>query len=131
MAASIEAERKNRRKNRMTKSAEMTEGTPSNRFRKNLKGFFRKFPDFSIRPTRHAQERMQKWAIELPQIWMVLERGSVQQVEADIRTGSDKYRVMGRDADGRTLEIVVNLDETGEGRIIVVTVIDSGSTRGA
>lgn len=115
----------------MTKSTEMTEGTSSNRFRQNLKGFFRKFPDFSIRLTRHAQERMQERAIELPQIRMVLERGSVQQVEADIRTGSDKYRVIGRDADGRTLEIVVNLDETGEGRVIVITAIDSGSTRGA
>ena len=45
------------------------------------------------------------------------------QVESDIRSGLDKYRVSGHDADGRSLEVVVNLDETGTGRVVIVTVI--------
>ncbi len=66
---------------------------------------------------------MRERAIELPQIQMVLANGSVRQVERDIKTGLEKYRVEGRDADGRTLEVVVNLDETGTGCVVVITAI--------
>lgn len=59
--------------------------------------------------------------IRLPQIRRVLKIGSVTEVERDIRTGQDKYRVAGRDADGRDLEVVVVL---GPGRrVTVVTAI--------
>lgn len=94
--------------------------------------FFRNFPNFSIRRTQHARERMRERGIDLLQVRTVLARGSVQMVEPDIRTGDDKYRVVGRDADGRTLEVVVNLDETGEGQVDLITVMESeGSSRSA
>ena len=48
------------------------------------------------------------------------------RVEQDINTGLDKYRVAGRDADGRALEIVVNFTQTGNGLVVVITVIDPG-----
>ena len=48
------------------------------------------------------------------------------RVEPDIVTGLDKFRMAGRDADGRALEIVVNLTEAGNGLVVVITVIDPG-----
>ena len=50
--------------------------------------------------------------------------GSLVHVELDIRSGLEKYRVTGRDADGRGLEVVANLEEDGAGRVVIVTVID-------
>lgn len=73
----------------------------------------------------HERERMRERGIELPQTRTILKGGAVQQFERDIRTGLDKYRVVGRDADGRTLEVVVNLDETGKGRVVIITAIES------
>ena len=87
--------------------------------------FIRKYPDFRIGLTRHARDRMKQHGVQLPQIRTVLERGSVLLVEADINTGLDKYRVVGRDSDGRNLGVVINLDETGQGRVTVVTTIIS------
>ena len=100
--------------------------------RANFNTFLRDFPNFSIRRTQHARERMRERGIDLLQVRTVLARGSVQMVEPDIRTGNDKYRVAGRDADGRTLEVVVDLDETGEGQVALITVMESeGSSRSA
>ena len=56
--------------------------------------------------------------------------GSLVRVEPDIRTGLDKYRVAGRDADGRQLEVVAGLDETGPGRVVVITAIDASDAGG-
>lgn len=98
--------------------------------RQNLRKYFREFPDSGILLTSHAHERMQEREIQLPQIRTVLERGQIRHVETDIKTGLDKYRVAGRDADGRPLETVVNLDETGDGLVTVITVIDSGGSGG-
>ncbi len=113
----------------------MAASTPPNRFTTNFRNFFREFPDFGIRLTRHARERMQERDIHLPQIRSVLRSGTVVQVEQDIRTGEDKYRVAGRDTDERNLEIVAVLEETESGRVVIVTVIDtsdagSGARRG-
>ena len=105
----------------------MAANRPPDNHRAYFNNFLRDFPAFGIRLTRHARDRMEERKIGLPQIRTVLRNGSVQQVESDIKTGRDKYRVAGRDADGRNLEIVVNLDETGKGRVIVVTAIDSRS----
>ena len=101
----------------------MGESTPSNKYNSYYNGFFRDFPNFSIGVTKHARARMEQREIQLPQIRTVLRTGSVVQVESDIRSGLDKYRVSGHDADGRSLEVVVNLDETGTGRVVIVTVI--------
>ena len=94
---------------------------PTGRDRSGFREFFRTTPDYSVRLTRHARERMAQRRIRLPQIRRVLKTGSVREVERDIRTGQDKYRVAGRDADGRDLEVVVVL---GPGRrVTVVTAI--------
>lgn len=103
----------------------MAANRPPNNHQPYFNNFLRDFPAFGIRLTRHARDRMQERKIELPQIRTVLKNGSVQRVEPDIKTGRDKYRVAGRDADGRNLEVVVDLDETGKGCVIVVTAIDS------
>lgn len=103
----------------------MKESTPSDKFRANYRIFFRDFPNFTIRLTRHARIRMHERDIRLPQIRTVLVTGSLVHVELDIRTGLDKYRVTGRDADGRGLEVVANLDETGPGRVVIITAIDT------
>ena len=68
---------------------------------------------------------MQERGIHLSQIRSVLRSGTVVQVEQDIRTGEDKYRVAGRDSDQRSLEIVAVLEETESGRVVIVTVIDA------
>ena len=73
---------------------------------------------------------MEERDVQLPQIRTVLMTGALVCVEPDIRSGLDKYRVAGRDADGRGLEVVANLDETGPGRIVVITVIDTSDARG-
>ena len=96
----------------------------------HYKNFFRYFPNFNIVLTRHARVRMQERDIRLPQIRTVLMTGSPIQVEPDIRTGLDKYRVAGRDADGRGLEVVASLDETGPGRVVVITAIDTSDAGG-
>ena len=103
----------------------MAASTPPNRFTADFRNLFREFPDFGIRLTRHARERMQERGIRLPQIRSVLRSGTVVQVEQDIRTGEDKYRVAGRDTDERNLEIVAVLEETESGRVVIVTVIDT------
>ena len=95
-----------------------------NKYRSSYTRFFRDFPDFTIRLTKHARTRMQQRNIGLPQIRTVLMKGSLVRVEPDIRSGLDKYRVSGHDADGRRLEVVANLDESGAGRVVIVTVID-------
>ena len=58
--------------------------------------------------------------IELAQIERVLRTGPLIEVVRDLGTGQDKYRVAGRDADGRDLEVVVTLDP---GRVTVITAI--------
>ena len=107
----------------------MAPSLPS-KYRSNLNTFFREFPDSRIRWTRHAIERMEERDIRLPQIRTVLENGFVSQVEPDIKTGLNKYRVVGRDADGRNLEVVVNLDETGTGCVVIVTAIEARGDSG-
>ena len=56
--------------------------------------------------------------------------GSLVHVEPDIRKGLDKYRVAGRDADGRGLEVVASLDETEPGRVVIITAIDTSDAAG-
>ena len=104
----------------------MAANQPPDNHRAYFNNFLRGFSGFDIRLTPHARDRMRDRNVELPQIRTVLKSGSVRLVERDIRTGLDKYRVAGRDADGRNLEVVVNLDETGKGCIVVVTVIEGG-----
>ena len=108
----------------------MVESTPPSKFSSYYNKFFRDFPNFTIRLTRHARNRMEEREIRLPQIRAVLMTGSILRVEPDIRTGLDKYRVSGRDADGRGLEVVANLEETETGRVVIVTVIDSTDAGG-
>ena len=94
---------------------------PSDRDISSFRNFFRDFPDYNIRLTNHARQRMGQREIRLPQIRRILGTGTVREVERDIRTGRDKYRVAGRDADGRDLQLVVTL---GPGRrVTVVTAI--------
>ena len=102
----------------------MGASTPSDKYISYYREFFRNFPNFHIRLTKHARTRMRERHIQLLQIRTVLVNGSLVQVESDIRTGLDKYRVTGRDADGRDLEVVANLEEGGPGRVIVITAID-------
>ena len=90
--------------------------------------FFRKFPKFSVKLTGHARVRMEQHEIRLPQIRTALAKGSVLRVEKDIKTGLDKFRIVGSDADGRKLEVVVNLDESGLGRVTIITAFDSKVT---
>ncbi len=94
---------------------------PTNRDRSTFGNFFRDFPDYDVRLTRHARDRMAERRIRLPQLERVLRTGSLTEVERDIRTGRDKYRVTGRDADGRDLHVVVTLGPGG--RVTVVTAI--------
>lgn len=102
----------------------MGASTPSERYASYYKEFFRRLPDFHIRLTKHSRTRMRERDIQLPQIRTVLKTGALVHVESDIRTGLDKYRVAGSDADDRRLEVVANLEETGQGRVVIVTVID-------
>ena len=94
---------------------------PTARDRSAFGKFFRDFPDYDVRLTKHARDRMAERRIRLPQIERVLRTGSLTEVERDIRTGRDKYRVAGRDADGRDLQVVVALGPGG--RVTVVTAI--------
>ena len=108
----------------------MAVSTPPSKYRSYYGNFFRAFPNYSIRLTRHARDRMNVRNIQLPQIRAVLKTGALVHVESDIRTGMDKYRVAGRDSDGRRLEVVAGLDETGSGRITIITVIDTTDAGG-
>ena len=102
--------------------------TPSTKYYAYYRTFFRNFPNFYVVLKKHARKRMKQHDVQLPQIRTILRTGSVVRVESDIRTGLDKYRVSGHDADGRTLEVVANLDEIGPGRVVIITIIDPSST---
>ena len=102
----------------------MRAGSPSNRYSAYYRKFFRDFPNFDVVLKKHARGRMKQYDVQLLQIRTVLRTGFIVRVESDIRTGLDKYRVSGHDADGRALEVVANLDGTGSGRVVIVTVID-------
>ena len=66
-----------------------------NTARPYLNKFFHEFPRFDIWITQHARERMREREIDLLQVRTVLRSGAVQLVEPDIKTGDDKYRVVG------------------------------------
>ena len=108
----------------------MATSTPPNKYQAYYKKFFRDFPNFDVVRTQHALDRMKQYGVQLPQIRTVLRTGSVLLVESDIRTGLDKYRVSGHDADGRSLHVVANLDETGPGRVVIVTIIEPSGSGG-
>ena len=97
----------------------------------DYRNFLGAFQKFSIETTKHANQRMQQHGVTLPDLRRILRRGGLRHVERDIRTGEDKYRVAGSDIDDRPFEVVVVLDTTGDGCVVVVTVIDpeSGSRR--
>lgn len=90
----------------------------------NYRNFFSNFNNFDIELTDHAKQRMQQHGVTLADLRRVLRRGTVLRVEPEIRTGDDKYRVAGTDVDNRPIEVVVVLETTGDGSVVVVTVID-------
>lgn len=92
---------------------------PTDRDRSTFGRFFRDFPDYGVRFTNHAREQMAERGIEAAQIERVLRTGSLAAVEPDIRTGQDRYRVEGRDRDGRDLTVVVAL--APRDRVTVIT----------
>ncbi len=104
----------------------MARKLPTNRNKRFLE-FVRNKPDFSVHITEHAKERMAERRIELPAIRYVLRHGKPVRVETDIRSGLEKHRITGRDPDGRLLEVVVNLEETDQGRVTVITAFPSES----
>ena len=89
----------------------------------DYRNFFRNFQNFGIELTDHAIERMRQHGVTLADLRKVL-RGALRHVEPDIRTGDDKYRVAGTDVDNRPIQVVVVLETTGDGNVVVVTVID-------
>ncbi|MCY4139875.1 MAG: DUF4258 domain-containing protein [Rhodobacteraceae bacterium] len=103
----------------------MARKTPHHKQATAFLKFVRKKPEFSVKRTKHARERMAENGIALPAIRTVLRRGRLIHAETDIRTGLEKYRISGRDPDGRPLEVVVNLEETDQGRVTVITVFPS------
>ena len=92
----------------------------------HFRNFIRNFQNFDIELTKHARERMEEHTVTLQDLRKVLQRGYLSRAEPNIRTGRDLYRVAGRDIDNRPLEVVVDLDTTGSGCVIVVTVIEPG-----
>ena len=103
---------------------------PPPEFVSQFRNFIRDFHDFDIVLTKHARERMEERAVRLPDLQRVLQRGRLLRVEPNIRTGRDLYRVVGHDVDNRRLEVVVDLDATGAGCVVVVTVIEPGNSSG-
>lgn len=93
--------------------------------------FFREFPGYGVRLTRHADRRRSErgFRFTLPDLRGVLRRGRVLRVEFDSGTGTERFLVAGRDIDGNPMELVVVLDGTMDGCIHVITVIDPGGSR--
>ena len=92
----------------------------------HFRNFIRNFQNFDIVLTWHARGRMEEYEVTLPDLRKVLRRGYLLRAEPSIQTGRDLYRVAGHDIDNRPLEVVVDLDTTGSGCAIVVTVIEPG-----
>ena len=90
---------------------------PTNRDRSTFDKFFREFPDYDVRYTKHARERMAEREISAAQIDRVLQSGSLTEVDRDIRSGQEKYRVEGYDVDEQRIVVVVTL---GPGRRVTV-----------
>ncbi len=96
------------------------------------RNFFRDFPRYGIRLTRHADSRRNErgFGFTLPDLRGVLRRGRILRVELDSGTGAERFLVAGRDVDGRPMELVVALDRTMDGCVHVITVIDPDGSGG-
>lgn len=90
------------------------------------RNFFRNFPDYSVKFSEHAQERLDERGFNpmLLALKNTLRAGKVLRVEFNIDRGNDEFRIAGRDLDGRPIVLVVALDKTRDGCISVITVID-------
>ncbi len=95
------------------------------------RNFFRNFPEYDIRLTRHADSRRNErgFGFTLPVLRAVLRRGRIIRVEFDSGTGDERFVVAGRDVDGLRMELVVALDRTMDGCVHVITVIDPDGSR--
>jgi hypothetical protein len=77
-------------------------------------------PDFKLFLTSHVRLRMREREVSFVDLQHVIERGAVTEDQSE--HGETKLRMRGRDVDGRSLDIVIVIDE-GEVSIRVVTVI--------
>ena len=76
--------------------------------------------DFKLFLTSHVRLRMREREVSYVDLQHVIERGAV--IEDQSEHGQTRLRMRGRDVDGRSLELVISVDE-GEASMHVVTVI--------
>jgi hypothetical protein len=77
-------------------------------------------PEFRMVLTRHAEDQMLDRDVARFEVEKVLKAGAVVMVETD-PGGSERWRVAGRDTDGRRIEVVV--EPIPPSMAVVVTVI--------
>ena len=80
-------------------------------------------PAFRLVPTEHADKQMVARNVTAFEAEKVAKSGSVVMIETD-PDGSERWRVAGRDADGRRIEIVV--EPLLPAMLVLVTVIRVG-----
>jgi hypothetical protein len=70
--------------------------------------------------TRHAEDQMEARDVARFEVERVLKAGAVVMIDTD-PDGTEKWRVAGRDADGRRIEVVV--EPIPPSMMVVITVI--------
>ena len=66
----------------------MVQGTPTDRDRSTFGKFFHDFPDYDVRYTKHAREKMAERGIQAAQIERALRTGSLTEVAPGLGEGA-------------------------------------------
>jgi hypothetical protein len=77
-------------------------------------------PTFRMVLTDHAEERMAEYDVARFEIEKVLKAGAVVMIDME-PSGAETWRVAGRDADGRRIEVVI--EPIPPSMVVVITVI--------
>jgi hypothetical protein len=80
-----------------------------------------------IRPSSHFLDELSKEGLTLPDAWHVLKNGLVTNPpEHDVRTGEWKYRIEGKEPDGKAIGIVFCFKYINHVLLITVFSLEGG-----
>jgi len=77
-------------------------------------------PTFRMVLTDHAEERMTEYEVARFEIEKVMKAGAVVMIDME-PSGTETWRVAGRDVDGRRIEVVI--EPIPPSMVVVITVI--------
>jgi hypothetical protein len=81
-----------------------------------------------ISPSKHFLDELTKEGLTIPDAWLVLKQGVIYDPpEEDIKTGDWKYRIEGKEPEGRRVAIVFCFKSINYALLITVFSVGGGS----